>query len=60
MNKKEETVKTYDQSASALAEKFAKIGRRISDIERGLSYVKKVIRGYWKLDVETAEMQRKY
>jgi predicted TPR repeat methyltransferase len=39
MNKKEETVKTYNKSAVALAKKFSTIGRRIDDIKRGLSYI---------------------
>jgi len=41
MNKKKETIKTYNQSAPALAKYFDSIGSRIKDIERGFSYIHK-------------------
>jgi len=41
MNKKLETIESYNKGASALSKKFNEIGPRIKDIEDGLSYVNK-------------------
>jgi SAM-dependent methyltransferase len=41
MDKKEQTIQTYNRSAAGMAEKFNKIGRRTLDIERGLGYISK-------------------
>ncbi len=41
MNKKVQTINTYNATASAMAEKFNNIGARTDDIERGFSFVEK-------------------
>ncbi len=41
MNKKEETIATYNATAPEMAKKFRGIGARIADIERGLALVGK-------------------
>ena len=41
MNKKEQTVNTYNASAEALANKFDSQGARIKDIETTLAFIKK-------------------
>lgn len=39
MDKKTETVRTYNSAAAAMARKFDDIGARVQDIEKGFSYV---------------------
>jgi SAM-dependent methyltransferase len=41
MDKKTQTLHTYNQSASAMAEKFNTLGPRIKDITRAFSYLQK-------------------
>ncbi len=41
MNKKLQTIESYNKNAKGLAEKFNNIGARIDDIEKGFSYIKK-------------------
>lgn len=41
MDKKSETLATYNTSASQMADKFRNLGCRIDDIERGFSYLTK-------------------
>lgn len=41
MNKKEETIATYNATAERMAEKFRNIGARVEDIERGFALVGK-------------------
>ena len=41
MDLKKQTVETYNRSVPGLAQKFANFGPRISDIEKGFSYISK-------------------
>jgi len=41
MNKKQQTVESYNKSAKALTNKFDDIGARVEDIKRGFSYINK-------------------
>ena len=41
MDEKQETIETYNRTASQMAEKFRKIGPRVRDIEKALSLVTK-------------------
>jgi SAM-dependent methyltransferase len=41
MNSKEETVKTYDRTASQMAEKFRGMGARVEDIDRAFAIINK-------------------
>ncbi|MFZ2193043.1 MAG: class I SAM-dependent methyltransferase [Candidatus Moraniibacteriota bacterium] len=41
MNKKDQTIDTYNKSASSLADRFNKFGVRINDVKEGFSYISK-------------------
>ena len=41
MNKKQQTVTTYNKTAKQMQEKFENVGVRVEDVERGLSLIKK-------------------
>lgn len=41
MNKKQQTIDTYNKSAKAMADKFNNLGGRVEDVERLFSYLKK-------------------
>ena len=41
MDKKQQTIESYNKSAKALATKFNDIGARVDDIKRGFSYINK-------------------
>lgn len=41
MNKKQQTINTYNKSAQALADKFNNLGARVNDVKEGFSYLQK-------------------
>jgi len=41
MDKKEQTIQTYNKSAKALSKKFYDIGVRVKDIKKGFSFIEK-------------------
>ena len=41
MNKKEQTIQTYNKNGVALARKFDDIGVRVKDVKKGFSFIKK-------------------